>query len=226
MKHPERRLATFTAAIEKPVLIALAKRMPASVTPDRLTLFGVAGAALTGLAFALSPRSDLWFLVAVAGLVVNWYGDSLDGTLARLRGIERPVYGSFIDTCADMLSAALIIVGMGLSAHVRLDVALAVLATYYAIAVVAHARTQATGVYIVGEGGVGPTEARMGLALLALSMMVVPAGTAIWSPAELSAYDILFIVAVAIAWPAGIVAALATARGVERAERQARDLNR
>jgi phosphatidylglycerophosphate synthase len=219
MPVPERRLETVTAAAEKRLLIAMARRLPAVVTPDRLTAFGVLGAAITGAGFALSQTTSLGLVLAVLGLVMNWAGDSLDGTLARVRDIQRPVYGAFVDSAADMLSAAFIIVGLGLSAHMRLDVALAILASYYLVAVLAQARTVATGVYVVGEAGVGPTELRLALCALAGLMWLMPPSLVVTSP-ELTLVDLGALLFVAALWIQSAWAAFKVARELAAKERR------
>ena len=88
-------------ALERPALAWMAVRLPAAVVPDHLTAFGAVGAVLTAAGYVLSRRSLSWLWLACAGLFINWLGDSLDGTLARLRHIERPRYGFFIDHTSD-----------------------------------------------------------------------------------------------------------------------------
>jgi archaetidylinositol phosphate synthase len=101
--------------LERPALIWMADRLPRRIVPDHMTALGMLGAALTALGFVLSRWTLTWLWLASAGLILNWLGDSLDGTLARRRGIERPRYGFFIDHSTDMLSQTLVFVSLGIS---------------------------------------------------------------------------------------------------------------
>jgi archaetidylinositol phosphate synthase len=101
--------------LERPTLAWMADRLPQSIVPDHLTAIGILGAVVAATGFVLSCWTLAWLWLASAGLLLNWLGDSLDGTLARRRGIERPRYGFFIDHTTDMLSQALIFVALGIS---------------------------------------------------------------------------------------------------------------
>jgi archaetidylinositol phosphate synthase len=101
--------------LERPALAWMADRLPGRIAPDHLTAVGVVGALLTATGFILSRWALTWLWLACCGLMLNWLGDSLDGTVARRRGIERPRYGFFIDHTTDMLSQTLIFVSLGLS---------------------------------------------------------------------------------------------------------------
>src|SRR5262245_16939164 len=92
------RIATNPlAGLEKRLLIWIAERLPRSVTSDGLTLTALAGMALTGLSYARAPGHPGALLIAIGGLALNWFGDSLDGTLARVRRQQRPRYGFYVD---------------------------------------------------------------------------------------------------------------------------------
>jgi len=100
---------------ERPALAWVAKRLPASILPDHLTAFAAAGAMLTAAGYILSCRSLTWLWVASLGIMINWFGDSLDGTLARLRHIERPRYGFFIDHTSDLFCQSVTFIALGIS---------------------------------------------------------------------------------------------------------------
>jgi len=161
---------SWLAAREKRLLVAVASRLPAWVTPDRLTVLGVLGALVAGLAY-VATRYSPWFLwAACAGLVLNWFGDSLDGTLARTRGIERPVYGYFLDHSTDVISQVFIFLGLGASHYLRFDAACLILMSYWMAALLTFIRAVATKVFQISYFGIGPTEIRIALALYSMAV--------------------------------------------------------
>jgi archaetidylinositol phosphate synthase len=187
-----RQMSGFTARIERRALDWLAARLPAGLTPNGLTLIGISGGALTCIGYALSGSGRLWLALAVLGYVVHWFGDSLDGTIARRRGIERPRFGMFIDQASDLLTVFLITAGIGLSPWVRFDCALAAYCGYLLVAVMVHLRANVTGVYDIAHGGMGPTEGRLILiAITAVMFFVDPATMDMWS--GFSGFDLGFL---------------------------------
>jgi phosphatidylglycerophosphate synthase len=158
-----REKAFLLARPEQRLLEAIARRLPAFVRPDHLTALALAAAA----AFAVAAATGrLWSAAAL--LVVHWLGDSLDGTLARVRRAERPRYGYYLDHLADAVATALVGVGLGLSAHMHLAAGLVLVIAYLALSINSYLETQAFGRFRLGYGRLGPTEARLGLiALLA-----------------------------------------------------------
>lgn len=165
-----RILDTFTAPYERPLLHWLAARMPAWATPDVLTGIGVIGGLFIFLGYWLSgvDRAFLW--LASLGFVVNWFGDSLDGTVARFRHIERPVYGFYIDHAVDAYIVFLIFIGLGVSPYVRFDLACITLLGYMLLNVLVLLRTAAKGEFAISYGRLGPTELRM-IAIAANTMV-------------------------------------------------------
>lgn len=151
---------------EKKALIWLAHRQPRWVTSDMLTYVGILGAFVCGLGFALSSLNINFLWLSSLGLVINWYGDSLDGTLARVRGTGRPKYGFFIDHTIDAITISMMCVGAGLSPLLRLDVALCVLAAYLILSVYTYVCTICTGEMRLTYGKLGPTEFRLIVILL------------------------------------------------------------
>jgi archaetidylinositol phosphate synthase len=151
------------AAPETRVLRWIAERLPARVMPDHLTALGVAAAAGIAAAYALSNGGTAWLWVASALLVVHWLGDSLDGTLARVRRSERPRYGYYLDHLVDAVATAMIGIGLGLSPHLLLATGLLVVIAYLVLSINTYLETQSLGVFSLGYGRFGPTEARLGL---------------------------------------------------------------
>ena len=130
--------------------------------PDHLTLLGVLAALGIAAAYVLSNRDPAWLWAASALLVVHWFGDSLDGTLARVRRIERPTYGYYLDHLVDAVATAVIGIGLGLSPHLLLATGMVVVIAYLVLSINTYLETQALGVFRLGYGRLGPTEARLG----------------------------------------------------------------
>ena len=162
----------MTAAREKTFLLArpearaldwIARRLPRRVMPDHLTALGVVAAIGIAAAYALSNRDPVWLWAASGLLVVHWLGDSLDGTLARVRRTERPRYGYYLDHLVDAVATALIGIGLGLSPHMLLATGLVLVLAYLVLSINTYLETNVLGVFSLGYGRLGPTEARLGL---------------------------------------------------------------
>ena len=146
--------------LERPALQWLAAHMPSWMTPDILTAIGTFGAVLIAASYALTNNSH-WFLwLASLGFVINWFGDSLDGTLARYRKIERPKYGFFIDHTVDAINETIIFLGFGLSPYLRFEIACLALIGYLLMSVLVYVETAVRGVFKISYGKLGPTEIR------------------------------------------------------------------
>lgn len=165
---------SLVGAVEHRALGWLVRRVPAYVTPDMLTAFGIFGAALTLIGYALTAWSPEFLWLASLGLFFHWLGDSLDGNVARFRKIERPKYGYFLDQSIDVIGNVLICIGMGLSAYVRMDVALLALAGYHALAIYSLVKACVSGEFHISLVGWGPTEIR--LLIILMNMMIVVFG--------------------------------------------------
>jgi phosphatidylglycerophosphate synthase len=170
MKPVQRIQANLLAKAERRALTWMCARLPARVTPDGLTALGLLGAVIIFAGYALSAVHPAWLWVVVAGFVVHWLGDSLDGSLARFRQIERPDFGYFIDHSTDGLANLLILAGLGLSPFVRLDVALFTLAGYFLLSIHAFLAARVVGEMRLSYLAAGPTELRLVLIALTLSM--------------------------------------------------------
>ena len=165
------------AAPEGRVLTWLAERMPARVMPDHMTLLGVVAAIGIAVAYVLSNGDSTWLWAASGLLVVHWLGDSLDGTLARVRKIERPTYGYYLDHLVDAIATAIIGIGLGLSPYLLLATGMVLVIAYLVLSINTYLETQALGVFRLGYGRLGPTEARLGLiGLNTLLALGVPLG--------------------------------------------------
>lgn len=152
--------------LERPALQWLAAHMPAWVNPDILTGIGILGAVLIFASYWLSNLHPAFFWLASLGLVINWFGDSLDGSLARYRKIERPRYGFFIDHTVDAFSEMLVVLGLGLTPYIRFDVACLALIGYLLMSILVYVRTYVEGVFKISFGKLGPTEVRVILMII------------------------------------------------------------
>jgi phosphatidylglycerophosphate synthase len=178
---PAKRELTFLLADpERRLLRAVAARLPAAVTPDHLTALGVLGALGVGAAYALSRASAGWLWAASACLVVQWLGDSLDGTLARVRGAERPRYGYYLDHAVDAFSTAVIGVGVALSLYVNPCVALGMVIVYLALSINVYLESNVFGVFRLAYGRFGPTEIRIVLIAANAALAVIAPGPGLY----------------------------------------------
>jgi archaetidylinositol phosphate synthase len=165
---------SILAAAEKRLLVFIAERLPRSINSDHLTALGLAAIGMAGAAFAAArwDRRALW-LVVVA-LALNWFGDSLDGTLARVRRAERPRYGFYVDHVLDIAGTSLLLAGLACSPFMTPIVALAVLVAYLLVAGEVFLATAVRGVFKMSVGGIGPTELRIILAAGAIALLRDP----------------------------------------------------
>ncbi len=184
--------------LERPALAWLAAHQPAWMTPDILTIIGIFGSVLIFVSYALSRINPAFLWLASLGFVINWYGDSLDGTLARHRKIERPKYGFFVDHIVDAISEVMVFLGLGLTYYVRFDIAAIALVGYLLMSIYVYVTTAVTGVFQISYGKFGPTEVRV-LAILANTAMFFFGTVVILrDPIEISIYDV-FVAIVAVA---------------------------
>ena len=173
----ERIQTSILNAAEKKVLVWLAKRQPKWITSDALTYFGIFGALLCAVGFVLSSYNLNWLWLSSLGLVINWYGDSLDGTIARVRHTQRPVYGFFIDHNVDIFTISIMCIGAGFAPFLRLDVALFVLIGYLALSVHTYIGTILKNEFKLTYGKLGPTEFRLIVIVVNTLFIYVPAFT-------------------------------------------------
>ena len=174
MRDPERELTFLLAGPERRLLRAIARRLPRAISSDHLTTLGVLAATAAGIAYALSGAHPAWLLAASAALVLNWLGDSLDGTLARVRHTERPRYGYYLDHIVDAYSTAAIGIGLGLSPYFSLGIALGLVVVYLALSINVYLESAVFGAFRLGYGGIGPTEVRLILIAVNTALFLLP----------------------------------------------------
>ena len=174
MAEHTREHRSFLAALEKRALIAIAHRLPACVHSDHLTALALLAMAMAGAGYALA-RWDVRFLwVVVVALALNWFGDSLDGTLARVRKVERPRYGFYVDHVLDIVGATLLFGGLAASGFMAPVLALGLLIAYLLVAGEAFLATSVRGVFRMSFSGFGPTELRILLAIGTIALFGDP----------------------------------------------------
>lgn len=147
--------------LERPALQWLAAHLPDWATPDMMTVIGIIGALVITLGYGLSRFHPAFLWLATLGFIINWFGDSLDGTLARFRHIERPKYGFYIDHVTDCVTEIIIILGLGLSPYITFSVASMCCIAYIAMSVLVYVRMNVMGEFKISYSKLGPTEVRV-----------------------------------------------------------------
>jgi phosphatidylglycerophosphate synthase len=148
--------------------------MPAWVTPNYLTAFGFVGAIIVFLSYALVPSLPGLVWLATAGLAINWLGDSVDGTLARYRGIERPRFGYYLDNSLDVLEQLLVVLGLALSGIIKSDIALFGLVVFFMMSILTLIRDKVVGEFTLAYNGIGLTELRVMFAIINAMVFFFP----------------------------------------------------
>lgn len=171
--------------LERPALAFFAKHMPKWVNSDMLTVLGLAGSVLAAVSYALvgtgAVKGNPWLWVASLGFVINWFGDSLDGTLARYRNMSRPNYGYYTDHAIDGITSLLIFGGIGLSGVARFDVAMVALSCWLLLMLQVFLKTHATGVFEMTSIKIGPTEVRVLAIILNTVVFFVGSGSSLFN---------------------------------------------
>jgi phosphatidylglycerophosphate synthase len=176
-KSAARQQQSILAPLEKRTLIWLAHRMPPWINSDHLTLLGFLGMIFSGLCYALASRGPVWLVAGVVCLAINWFGDSLDGTLARVRDRQRPRYGFYVDHIIDSFGAVFLIGGLGLSGYMTWNIAMGLLIAYLLLAIELYLATYCVGVFKLSFSIWGPTELRIVLAIGTFIVYVKPVVT-------------------------------------------------
>jgi len=148
-------------SLERSALQWLATRMPSWVTPDICTLIGLTSAFGIAISYVFSNYDKNFLWIASFGFVIHWFGDSLDGTLARYRNIERPIFGFFVDHTVDAISVAVIVLGLGLTPYVNFNIACSTLIAYLLLCLLVFLRTSVVGEFKISYSRLGPTEMRL-----------------------------------------------------------------
>jgi len=170
---------SWSAAVEKRALLWMAAHTPASISPDHLTALGLAAQIGAGACYALAsnlnqPRKRYWLLGVIACLAVNWLGDSLDGTLARVRQRLRPRYGFYVDHMVDTVGALALMGGLALSGYMHPWIAMGLLVAFLMLSIQTYLATYTLGEFRLSFWRFGPTELRILLAVGNLALLWKP----------------------------------------------------
>jgi archaetidylinositol phosphate synthase len=207
---------SLTAASEKRLLIWLASRLPPRINSDHLTMLGLGSSLAMAVAFAFTPVWPSAPLVVVPLLVLNWLGDSLDGTVARVRNQQRPRYGFYVDHVIDIVGMAALGVGLSVSGLMSPVVGLGVALVYVLLAAESFLATHTTGTFRMSFAAFGPTELRLVLAagaIRAASSPIIVAGGA-----EILLFDAGGVIAITGMLLAFVVSVFRNTRMLFRAE--------
>jgi phosphatidylglycerophosphate synthase len=207
---------SLLASAEKRLLIAIAHRLPDSIHSDHLTALALLSMLAAGLAFAAIPWTPWAAASVVVLLALNWFGDSLDGTLARVRRCQRPRYGYYVDHVIDLAGTAALLTGIALSGLMTPALALALLAAYLMVSAESYLGTHARGMFRMSFAGFGPTELRIVLAMGAIKVATRPVVEVAGQQALL--FDIGGVVAIAGLAIVFVASALRNSVALYRAE--------
>ena len=196
-------------------------RMPAWVSPDQLTALGFLGAVAAFAGHLLAARDPAWLWLVNAGLVVNWFGDSMDGNVARMRRIERPRYGFFLDQSIDVLSQFVFALGLALSGFISPAIALTGLAAYFMMTALSLLRASTSGEFHLASGGIGLTEVRCLFVFGNILFFVFPPIPFPVGPLMVTYADLLGVLWIAVNLALYLITMIAELRRLARAERPA-----
>jgi len=164
-RHAARVHGSWLASSEKRALVWIAERMPAWAGSDHLTVLGFAAQVGVGVCYALSRYDRRMLLAAIGCLALNWFGDSLDGTLARVRQRQRPRYGFYVDHITDSIGVATMMGGLALSGYMHPTIAVGLLVAFLLLSIQSYLATYAIGEFHLSFWRFGPTELRVLLAM-------------------------------------------------------------
>jgi archaetidylinositol phosphate synthase len=165
---------SMLAGWEKRLLVWMAQRTPAWINSDHLTILGFAAQLLTGLSYALARWNKFWLIAGIGFLALNWFGDSMDGTLARVRQQQRPKYGFYVDHILDSIGAVALMAGLALSGYMAPEIAAGLLVLFLLLSIQSYLATYTLGEFRMSFWSFGPTELRLLLGLGNLAVLRWP----------------------------------------------------
>lgn len=224
-KKAERIQTSFLNGIEKKALVWLAARQPKWMVSDMLTFIGTLGAIVIAAGYILSSHSIHFLWLSSLGFIINWYGDSLDGTLARVRDMQRPVYGYYLDHTVDCINEAFMFLGVGLSPLMNLPLALMILVVYLFLTINVSVNAHLKGEFKLTYLKLGPTEFRV-FAILVNTLFILVRPLRDFSqqvnilghPAELRALDVAGIIILVLLVVIYLITIISDARAYAKAD--------
>lgn len=183
---------SFLNALEKKVLVWLAERQPGWMTSDILTFTGTFGAIVIAVGYILASVDIHWLWLSSFGFVINWYGDSLDGTLARVKNRQRPIYGYYLDHTVDAINEFIMFLGVGLSGLMNLELALFILILYLMLTVNVSINAHLKKEFRLTYAKLGPTEFRIIMIIINTLFASIPALSAFSHEFVLFGHDVVF----------------------------------
>jgi archaetidylinositol phosphate synthase len=173
-KEAGRAQTSFLAPVEKRILIWLARRTPAWINPDHLTVLGLAAMLGAGLSYWYARYSKTGLILVIVCLALNWLGDSLDGTLARVRDKQRPKYGFYVDHIMDAVGTFFLLAGLGLSGYMSERIAAVLLIVYFLLTIEVYLATYTIGTFHISFWKFSPTELRILLMIGNVALLYRP----------------------------------------------------
>lgn len=224
-KKAERIQTSFLNGIEKKALVWLAARQPKWMVSDMLTFIGTLGAIVIAAGYILSSHSIHFLWLSSLGFIINWYGDSLDGTLARVRDMQRPIYGYYLDHTVDCINEAFMFLGVGLSPLMNLPLALMILVVYLFLTINVSVNAHLKGEFKLTYLKLGPTEFRV-FAILVNTLFILVRPLRDFSqqvnilghPAELRALDVAGIIILVLLVAIYLITIISDARAYAKAD--------
>ncbi len=224
-KRAERIQTSVLNGLEKKALVWLAERQPKWVVSDVLTVIGTIGAMIIAAGYILADRSINFLWLSSLGFIINWYGDSLDGTIARVRGTQRPIYGYYLDHTVDCINEAIMFLGVGLSPLMNLPLALMIFIIYLFMTINVSVNAHLKGEFKLTYLKLGPTEFRVVCIIVnTLFIFIKPLRefvrnvSILGHPAELHALDVVGIVILALLIVIYLVTIISDARGYAKVD--------
>jgi archaetidylinositol phosphate synthase len=163
--HATRIQRSLVASAERQTLVWLARRTPSWINSHHLTLLGFVSQCLVGVCYALAKMNSNMLVVAIIFLALNWLGDSLDGTLARVRNRQRPRYGFYVDHMTDTIAALFLMGGLAVSGYIHPLISLGMLVAFLVLSIEAYLASYTLGEFRLSHWKFGPTEIRILLAV-------------------------------------------------------------
>ncbi len=214
--HLVRLQTSVLSASEKRLLVWIARRLPAWVTSDQLSALALLAMAGAGASYWLAASHPIGLVLVVCCLAINWFGDSLDGTLARVRATERPRFGYYVDHVIDAVGALFLFGGLALSGYMTPIVVLVLLASYFLVLIEVYLAAQVLKTFRMAVFMIGPTELRIVLAIGTLFLLVHPHATIFGRTYLL--FDVTGVIAAAGLMVAFLVSAARNTRQLYREE--------